>query len=194
MSGIITRKLTLVGAHAGKTILLRGYQFTEGSLEVQGPAGDVDSLGEYLNRCYQAFPDPSEELDAARAALEEPEDGGGEIHTDEPGAGDGDPSGANDPAGGDGANTQEQPGSGDGEGNDDATTGEAGAGDAGGDSEGPIVVALRQLDVNDDEQWNADGKPKMAAIEAIMGRTDVTRAEVTAAAPDFNRETARGDG
>jgi hypothetical protein len=32
----------------------------------------------------------------------------------------------------------------------------------------------------------------MSAIEAIMGRSDVTRAQVEAAAPGFNREAARG--
>lgn len=194
MSNTITRKLTLVGALAGTTALLRGHQFTEGSIQISGPPGDVDSLGEYLRRCYQAYPDPSAELDAARAAIEGAEDGTDQVHTDEAGTGDGGPGGSDDPAGGDGEGTQEPEDAGNGATDDNANAGEAGAEDADGNGEGPIVAALKALDPLNDEQWNNDGKPKMSAVEAALGRTDVTRAEVTAAAPDFNRETARGNG
>lgn len=50
-----------------------------------------------------------------------------------------------------------------------------------------ITAALAGLDPNDDEIWTANGKPAMAAIEAILGTKAVSRAEVDAAAPDFRR-------
>lgn len=192
--GIITRKLTLVGANEGKTIVFKAgtkeYEFTDGSMEVTGPSGDVDNLSKYLRRCYQAFPDPSHELDAARAALKEEADAG-EADTAEPGPGDEHPGGADDDEGGAGAEPTQLPDADNGGGAAEPEAGEAGAGDANGDGQSPIVSALKRLDPADDEHWTADGKPKMSALEALMGRADITRAQVDAAAPGFNREAAR---
>lgn len=193
---IITRKLTLVGAHRGKTIGLKAgdkvYQFTDGSMEVTGPSSDVDNLTKFLNRCYQAFPDPSRELDEAVAAIHGDGDAA-EAEQDEPGAGDGDTGGAQDNAGGAGQPAPEPGGTAEGGGHAEAQSGEAepGRGDQG-DGQSPIAAALSKLDPADDEHWTADGKPKMTALEAIMGRSDITRAQVDAAMPGFNREKARG--
>lgn len=194
---IITRRLTLVGANRGKTITLKAgtnqYEFTDGSLEVTGPSGDVDNLTKYLQRCYQAFPDPSRELDEAVAAIHGGDDAA-ETEQDEPGAGDGDTGGTQDAAGGAGDPAPEPSGQAD-DGSADAEP-EPGQAEPGrpdqGDGQSPLAKALTQLNPTDDEHWTADGKPKMSAIEAIMGRSDVTRAQVEAAAPGFNREAARG--
>lgn len=193
---IITRKLTLVGANRGKTIGLKAgdkvYQFTDGSMEVTGPSGDVDNLTKFLNRCYQAFPDPSRELDEAVAAIHGEADAA-EAEQDEPGAGDGDKGGAQDDAGGAGQPAPEPGNPAEGGGHAEAQPGEAEPGRSDqGDGQSPIAAALSKLDPADDEHWTADGKPKMTALEAIMGRSDITRAQVDAAVPGFNREKARG--
>lgn len=53
-----------------------------------------------------------------------------------------------------------------------------------------IVEALGTLDPANDEQWTADGLPRMDVIEELVGDKSITRADVTNAAPDFTRETA----
>lgn len=191
----ITRKLTLVGPHEGKTISFKvgtkEYPFTEGSMDLTGPSQDVDNLSKYLRRCFEAYPDPSRELDDARAALRG-DDHAGEADQAEPGPGDEHPGGADDDEGGAGAAPGEQPGADDIGGADGPEAGEAGAGDAPGDGQGPVAAALKRLDPNNDEHWTADGKPAMRAVEAILGRSDVTRSDVSAALPGFDREAARG--
>ncbi len=194
---IITRKLTLVGAFRGKDVTFKAggkeYEFKEGSMEVTGPSADVDNLSKFLNRSYQAFPDPSKELDAAVAAIHGDGDAA-ETDKDEPGAGDGDKGGAQDAEGGAGDTAPEPAGEADGGSTDaEPEPGEAEPGrPAEGDGQSPIAKALSELDPADDEHWTADGKPKMSALEAILGRADVTRAQVDAAAPGFNRDAARG--
>lgn len=192
---IITRKLTLVGAYRGQTVTFRAgtkeYEFKEGSMEISGPSTDVENLSKFLNRCYQAFPDPSRELDAAVAAIHGDGDAA-QTDTTASGPGNGDPGGTKDDAGGAGDPAPEPKGTD--EGGSDAQP-EPGAAEPGrpgeGDGQSPINQALSRLDPEDDEAWTADGKPKMSAIEAVMGRSDVTRAQVDAAAPGFDRDAAR---
>lgn len=52
-----------------------------------------------------------------------------------------------------------------------------------------IKQALDQLDVKEDEDWTAAGKPAMDRIKELTGSTSLTRAEVDAAFPDFVRPT-----
>jgi hypothetical protein len=49
-----------------------------------------------------------------------------------------------------------------------------------------IRGALSKLDPNNDEQWTADGLPRIDALEAL-GLKGVTRGQVTAVAPTFTR-------
>jgi hypothetical protein len=49
-----------------------------------------------------------------------------------------------------------------------------------------ITTALAQLDPDRDEHWTSSGLPAMDAMRALVG-AEVTRAQVTAAAPDFTR-------
>ena len=51
--------------------------------------------------------------------------------------------------------------------------------------------ALEALNPKHDDHWTADGMPRMDALHALLGHEDVTRADVTNAAPDFTREKAR---
>lgn len=177
--------LVLVGAYAGMTgplaLGLTEYNFTDGEIKLEGSDQDVDALTRALGLNFQALPKGSPELDAK---LKEIEDGrevheGGDLGNgpaDIQGGAGQDTTIATDPVNGgaDGA----------------AQAGEAGAGDATRDGSRAIVEALSKLAPADDAAWTADGKPKMAALEALLGRTDITRAQVEAAAPGFTRPTA----
>jgi len=52
-----------------------------------------------------------------------------------------------------------------------------------------ILAALAQLDPLDDDQWTADGAPKVEIVTGLVGET-VKRQDIVNAAPDFNREKA----
>lgn len=49
-----------------------------------------------------------------------------------------------------------------------------------------IIDALAQLDPENDGQWTKDGLPAMDTLQVIMGQ-DITRQQVTDAAPRFTR-------
>lgn len=52
-----------------------------------------------------------------------------------------------------------------------------------------ILDTLALLDHSKDEDWNkTDGKPKVEVVAAASGLSDLTRAEIDEAAPDFKRE------
>jgi hypothetical protein len=53
-----------------------------------------------------------------------------------------------------------------------------------------ILEAVRSLDPQNDEHWTADGQPRLDAVENKLGG-DVSRKDVTNAAPDFTRTVAR---
>lgn len=55
-----------------------------------------------------------------------------------------------------------------------------------------IQAALAQLDPLDDDQWTADGAPKVDTVAELVGGA-VTRKDIVEAAPHFNREKA-GEG
>lgn len=50
-----------------------------------------------------------------------------------------------------------------------------------------IKEALQQLDVDNDEQWTADGLPKVDVVSELVDET-VTRKDIIDAAPQFTRE------
>lgn len=52
-----------------------------------------------------------------------------------------------------------------------------------------IKAALAQLDPLDDDQWTADGAPKVETVSGLVGES-VKRQDIVNAAPDFNREKA----
>ena len=47
--------------------------------------------------------------------------------------------------------------------------------------------ALLQLDTESDNHWTADGLPRLDTVKFISGVSNVTRADLTAAAPGFSR-------
>ena len=54
-----------------------------------------------------------------------------------------------------------------------------------------LVKAIHALDPDNDEHWTGVGLPAMTAIELAYGSTGVTRKDVTAAIPEWNREKAQ---
>ena len=52
---------------------------------------------------------------------------------------------------------------------------------------GDIRKALNQLNPNNGDHWIKDGRPAVAAVEAILG-FDVDRGDITKADPNFNQE------
>ncbi len=52
-----------------------------------------------------------------------------------------------------------------------------------------IRTALTALDPTKDEDWTANGLPKVEMVSVLVG-SDVTRAQIAAAAPGFSRATA----
>lgn len=54
-----------------------------------------------------------------------------------------------------------------------------------------LVKAVHALDPGNDEHWTGTGLPAMTAIEVAYGSTGVTRKDVNAAVPDWDREKAQ---
>jgi hypothetical protein len=55
----------------------------------------------------------------------------------------------------------------------------------------PVVnAALALLDPKNDDHWTQAGEPKVDAVKAIVGG-DVSRDDIKAAAPDFDRDVAK---
>lgn len=185
MSNIQT-KFILTGALAGKTATLGNlpYRFKEGELLLSGPAQDVALHAKFLERNWQAYPEGHEKLKEAR-------DGERDIHPTEkqnkepPLQGDVKPDGS-------GAQSGEHPD--EGAGTTEGPTGET-SGVAQGDGHAPelnekLQRAVLALDPKNDDHWTKDGQPAMSAVEKLYGASDVTRAQVKAAAPDFDRDAA----
>lgn len=50
-----------------------------------------------------------------------------------------------------------------------------------------IKDAVYSLDVNDDSLWTGEGKPKMSAVEEIVGDTSIKRRDVEEATGKYTR-------
>lgn len=55
------------------------------------------------------------------------------------------------------------------------------------DTQDNIVQALDMLDPSDDEHWTEDGSPRVDKVREITGIEDLSREEITDAAPQFMR-------
>lgn len=51
-----------------------------------------------------------------------------------------------------------------------------------------IIKALRELDVNNDNHWTDAGLPRIETVRLLAGNGSLSRDEVNAAAPGFNRQ------
>ena len=174
MSAIIVRKLILTGGRKGYSGRIgKKWDAVKGVITLKGTVAWVESQAKYLGKVYKAF--VKEQADAS----EVPQNGVGEQKHNVPG-------GSQSP---DGSSSEVSPNDGKG-----ATV--AGSGSPGmvaegsgrpGTGEDPIREALKQLDHENDDHWNADGRPKVSAVEAFLQRP-TSKEAVIKAAPDFRRK------
>jgi len=73
----------------------------------------------------------------------------------------------------------------------DTETGSGGIVEPTGTVDPLLEKAILSLDPSVKEHWIADGRPAMAAVEASFGSADVTRRDVEAAVPDWNRDKSQ---
>lgn len=189
MSNVIRTTFVLIGPHAGKTITLgklTPFPFVDGKLTITATVEEMGLYANFLASNWQAYPEGHE-------AVEEFFNGKREVHPDPesdgqpPLPGEVQPNGEASAAGG----GEAEPGAG-------AAEGEAGpAGSvSAGDGHPPelntrLLRAIESLDPGNDNHWTQDGKPAMAMVERLYGAADITRADVSAAAPGYNREVAQ---
>lgn len=171
--------LVLTGSREGCTVKLgKMYQFTNGKLTLNGPSHDVHSLAHYLAVNYQAYEEGSEELEAYYGSRVEVS----KVETKR----DKEPSLLSNklPDGGGPSELSSH----DSTGSDNPPAGDSGPGSEGdGSKESRILEVLNnQLDRENDDHWVADGSPKMAVVEAMLG-DKVTRKELDVIALGFNR-------
>jgi len=178
---IIKRTLVLTGGRAGQTVLLgKMYQFTDGKIVLNGSSHNVEALTRWMSVNYAAYPEGSSELEAANGERNIPENEEQDpvdavLDGSEP-AGEGTPP-------------------------EEAADGPEADGIVEGTSDGPvpegnghehsrvdrIKEALSHLDVTKPDHWTAAGLPAVSAVEFFLD-DKISRAELNAVAPDFNRE------
>ncbi len=54
-----------------------------------------------------------------------------------------------------------------------------------------ILESLAKLDPSDDNHWTGDGMPRMDILQKLTRTPDLSRSQVTNAAPDFTRESVK---
>ena len=191
-------KLILTGHYAGQTILINGSQFIKGELPLKGDLKSMDGLIRYM-ATYNAFLAGSDELYEAQArdaALKGATDGTDTILDGQSGPSEGgapsDESGTS-PGSGDGANGTPTDGAGSGSEGDGVQAGreaDAKAQAASDPTVLKIIDALKSLDPTNNEHWTDAGLPLVGIIAAASGVPNVTRKDISAALPGWNRETA----
>lgn len=184
------RTFVLTGALAGKTVTLgnrvkRPYPFIDGRMTVAAEHLDLDKIGIYVSRCWQAWPEGSPELKEAQARDRENSNGDSEpvddkvvdekreIPSDVPSTGKG--------AGEDSTVHRES--------DEPSSTGNSGVRSEGSrPSPEDIVEIIRSLDPMNDAQWTADGRPRVEVVNELLENSDFGRAEIELALPGFTRE------
>jgi hypothetical protein len=216
MSQVLTYTLELFGPRKGQTININGHQFLNGVCKENIPTEAASSLLQVMSY-YDAFAAGTEEYKLAEAKdkAAEAENGADEVH-EGPVSGEPDPVPSD--AGSDGAGPAEEPtvlsvepdaaetetsgGDSSGDGHEDtgfvkfeelADIPEPTEPDSVGDPD--IKRAMLKLDPNNPDHWakrgRDAGKPKLSAVENAHGKAGLTRADLEAALPGWNRDAAR---
>ncbi len=206
-------RLVLVGSFAGKTVLLNGYTFQNGVLQLVDTWENIWGIVTYFGRSYGAYLEGSDELREAQETYAREKAKNGER----------DPQGTSqEPE--HSASSEIQP----------VREGpaEVSAGDVSGDApaekrseshvprgnghadprfpehssqveetapgetnltdfQQKVAGAVSKLDPDNDKHWTMTGLPKLAAVELVAGSTGVTREDVDLAVPEWTRESAR---
>lgn len=207
--------LILVGPYAGQTRTLRNILFTDGRARVAGTTKSLESYIRYMTRSYQAYVEGSDEHKAA-AAKWEAEHGQHQIDREaQPGSPNPIQRAVQPYGSGTGPGTPE-----DGRRHDVHQSGHPGLRPDGSERAGPeaaegvqgevataqaepepdhrpaapknLIEAISQLQWDNPDHWNKDGRPAVAAVAEIAGITNLTRERVDAAMPEgFGREMQR---
>lgn len=197
-TGVKRVTLKLHGHFAGKTVKLGGVQFTEGVVKLFGPTPDVDGLINYLGKSYQALPVEEEKKDNGSG---ENEAFKGPRHTAEiPGniqpTGAGPETESSDDRAG--ADDTELNGSGSlpsGNGHEDSRVSQAAERfeQTNSSKTEPVklIEVLKTLDPENPNHWTSQGQPRMDAICKFYGSEGLTRRDIEAVWPEFNRELAK---
>ncbi len=191
-------KLILTGHYAGATKKINGYDFVKGELVLKGELAKLDGLIAYM-KTYGAFLQGSEELYMAQAR--DAANKGGSNGADEilDGPGGHEPGGASaditDPGTGSGGGATGTPtdGTGSGAEGDGVQAGreaDAKAQAASDPNVLKIIDALKSLDPTNDDHWTDAGLPLVGVIATASGIVNVTRKDISAALPGWNREMA----
>ena len=188
--------LKLHGHYEGKTIELGGVKFTNGIVKLFGPTPDIEGLMTYLGRSYQALP------------VEETVSNG--TSKDETTSGQGNPKGLSSEVQPPGSGLEEE-NSDDRAGTDDSDSNGSGSLSSGNGHENPrvseaakrfeetsssktepvkLIEVLKQLDPENPNHWTSLGQPRMDAICKFYGSEGLTRRDVEAVWPEFNRDLA----
>lgn len=196
MTTIMNVELELFGPLAGATKTINGHHFSNGICRLEGQPENLSGAIKYL-RLYQAYPVGSEEYRAAKERTS------GE-HNPEANSQHGSPVQVQRELQPNGAGATAQAPADVGAA-DESAAGNPGvlpAGDGQEDAGLPsepappevtnekLAGVIRALDPDNPSHWTKQGRPSMAAIEEAYGSTDITRRDVSAAVPGWDRETA----
>lgn len=199
----LTRKLILVGAYAGKDITLSTGKlsaikviFKKGEAVIQGSEKDVEGICTYMRKCYQAYPEGTLELTQAQERCGQ--HGTSDIQKSPE---QGNPSQVPNGVQSSGSESPQVFGSDRGS-TDESHTGQAGS-IPGGDGhqntgvssqeerreQETLYKGIMSLDAMNDDQWTAQGLPKVDVLEGLVGPF-ATRKNINAVCPDYTREKA----
>jgi len=206
MAQAIQQEVVLFGHYAGSTMLINGHPFMNGSCTMLVQPENLGFLINYFQKYgghfkgtpgYDEAFKAKERADGIRAATQPTtEPGIAEAVQGEAGPAGSGTAEADDVRGSGHAATPEGEASVRPEGDGHKDTGVPVAPEATDSREPavPVNLALRKsvmaLDPAVDTHWTAAGLPAMAAVEEALGDTGFTRADVSAAAPEWDREKA----
>lgn len=199
---MIRLELYLNGHYAGKTVNLGGTQFTNGKVVLYGASQEVESLANYLGKCWQAWPKgktlnpetgeiiygsstvQEERLSDLGPEIREKERQAKEVPTD-------------DGAGTDGPNLDERGDNTSRLGHedprlsspadrfDDTSTAKI-------DPE-KLLKAMQMLDPGVKAHWRADGQPRIDAVAALYGSEGITRKDLQAVWPELTKDVKKDE-
>lgn len=198
----------LFGPNKGKTMKINGHQFIDGEAKLIGAPQNMGNVLKVLGY-YGAFAMGTSEYEAA-SKMEQEADGASEVQENpESGPSDQDVSDVQ-PDGGEPSSEASDVGSGDasnsggdervrteGNGHKDTRVPDFSEAHNLKEPEEPkgsvditLAAAVSKLDPEADSHWTAAGLPKLSAVEESLGRAGVTRKDVEAAMPGWNRDVA----
>lgn len=189
-------KLILTGHYAGQTITINGSTFVKGELPLKGDLKSMDGLIRYM-ATYNAFLAGSDELAEAQERdrmNKEIANGADTILDGEGTDAGGAPANDADTGSASGAGATGTPVDGAGSGTEGDGVSGGCEGDAAPQTSDPqvlkIIDALKSLNPDVTDHWTDGGLPRVAAVEAGSGVVGVTRKDIEAALPGWNRDKA----